>query len=301
MDLDWRTIDRWLVGEAWTGSRIAGHLSELCENIGPRWASSAGEWRAVNYLRAQLQADGVEDAALEEYPLDTWEWTRAEAQVVEDGSPVDLLPFNRCPPFSVQAPIVDVGYGTPREINQTRDRLKGGIAVMALAFEPFTAPIPHPQRLQSLAGAGAAAAVVIDKKDGRRAEYHSASDWRDPDLNEHPLPTVTTSREHGARLRTLAGERQSLQLEVVSRFSTAPAHNVAGRLSGARWPEEHLLLGGHHDTVYGTAGGNDNASGTIAVLETARLLARLRAETGIAPGRSLRFVTFSAEEQKFQG
>ncbi len=60
-------------------------------------------------------------------------------------------------------------------------------------------------------------------------------------------------------------------------------------------------MGGHHDTVYGTSGGNDNTSGTIVVMETARALARLRAETGTSPGRSIRFVTFSAEEQKLQG
>jgi Zn-dependent M28 family amino/carboxypeptidase len=92
-----------------------------------------------------------------------------------------------------------------------------------------------------------------------------------------------------------------LHVRVDSHFYVAPSANVAGQLSGTRWPEEHLLLGGHHDTVYGAPGGNDNASGTIAVIETARVLAKLRDERGIAPGRSIRFVTFSGEEQKFQG
>ena len=301
MDLDWRSIDRWIMGEAWTGSRIREHLSELCDHIGPRWSSSEGEQKAVEYLRQQLEDTGVEEAALEEFQLDTWEWTRAAAQVVESGQAIDLLPFNRCPTFSVQAPIVDAGYGTPREIDQARERLAGGVAVMALSFEPFTTPIPPAQRLQALAAAGAIAVVVVEKKDGRRMEYHSAGDWRDSRPDAHPLPTVVTSREHGALLRALAGQGHTLKLEVESRFYTAPAHNVAGQLKGARWPDEHLLLGAHHDTVYGSAGGNDNASGTIAVVETARVLSRLRAEKGIAPGRSLRFVTFSAEEQNFQG
>jgi Zn-dependent M28 family amino/carboxypeptidase len=37
------------------------------------------------------------------------------------------------------------------------------------------------------------------------------------------------------------------------------------------------------------------------VLETARVLARLRVATGVAPGRAIRFVTYGAEEQQFQG
>ena len=97
MDLDWKTIDRWLMGEAWTGSRIADHLNELCDNIGPRWASSTGEWKAVSYLCDQLRIQGLDEAALEEFELHTWEWESARAQVVEIDKDIDLLPFNRCP------------------------------------------------------------------------------------------------------------------------------------------------------------------------------------------------------------
>ncbi|MEX0762146.1 MAG: M28 family metallopeptidase [Dehalococcoidia bacterium] len=302
MVTNWRDIDRWVIGEAWAGSLIRDHVAELCDRIGPRWASSAPERRAAAYIRDQLISSGLQNAALEEFQLDTWEWSRAEARGVdEDSRPIDLLPFNRCPPFSVTAPIVDVGFGTPREIDASRANLPGSVAVLALGFEPFTEPVHLATRLRLLADASAAAAVVVEKKNGRRMEYHSASDWRDSGLNEHPLPTVVTSQEDGALLRRLSGEKKSLSLEVQSRFFTAPTANVAAEITGSTWPDEHLLLGGHHDTVYGAPGGNDNASGTVAVMETARILAQLQAETGVAPGRSIRFVTFSAEEQKLQG
>lgn len=301
MDLDWRSLDRWMVGEAWTGSRIDAHLSELCERIGPRWSSTEAEWEAIRYIRDKMQDTGLDSVAVEEYALDTWAWNEAQAHVVENGRSVDLLPFIRCPPCEVQGALVDAGYGTPREIEAVRTALPGAVAVMALAYEPFTPSISHSERLKQLARAGAAAAVTVDAKSGRRIEYHSAGDWRDPDLNAHPLPTVVTSREDGALLRKLAWEGKTLHLRVDSRFATAPSANVAGALVGSRWPGEHLVLGGHHDTVYGSPGGNDNASGTVAVLETARVLAMLRAETGIAPGRAIRFVTYSAEEQQFQG
>ncbi|MEW6753929.1 MAG: M28 family peptidase [Candidatus Latescibacterota bacterium] len=301
MDLDWHSADRWLMGEAWVGSQVQDHLRVLCDGIGERWSSSEGERRAVEYLAGRLKQAGLAEVGLEEFELDTWAWDRAEARVVEQDRPIQVLPFNRCPPFAAQGPIVDVGYGTPREVEAQGRRLRGGIAVMHLGFEPFTAPLPHAVRLRLLAGAGAAAAVAIDRKSGGRAEYHSASDWRHPGLHEHPLPTVTTTREDGALLRRLARDGRSLSLQVEARLYRAPSWNVVGLLPGSRWPEEQLVLGGHHDTVYGTPGGNDNATGVIGVLETARALARLQAETGVGPGCSLRFVTFAAEEQKFQG
>jgi len=299
MSLDWQQLDRWLMGEAWTGARIAAHLVELCQKIGPRWSSSEGERRAIDYIQGQMKTAGLDSVTQEEFELDTWAWSRAEARMVEDQRPIDILPFNRCPSFSLQAPVVDIGFGTPREVVAAQGVLPGAIAVMAMTFEPFTTPVHLGHRLKFLAQTGAAAAVVVERKDGRRMEYHTATDWREPGLDEHPLPTVVTSREDGALLRKLAG--QVLHLEVESRFYQAPSANVVGELTGSTWPEEHLLLGGHHDSVYGSPGGNDNASGVIAVLETARVLAKLRAETGQGPGCSIRFVTYSAEEQKLQG
>lgn len=301
MELDWRTIDRWLMGEAWTGSLMPQHLVTLCDHIGPRWASSAAEWRTVNYIREQFAQSGVSVSSLEEYTLHTWDYSRAELHLLEEERPIAILPFLRCPTCQVTGSLVDTGFGTDREVDAVKAQLPGALAIVALGYEPFTAPIPLPYRLQALADTGAAAAIVVDRKEGGRKEYHSASDWRYPGLNEHPLPTVTVSREDGALLRRRAQAGKHVRLVVESRFYEAPSWNVAGELKGDRWPEEHLLLGGHHDTVFGAPGGNDNTSGIMVVLETARLLAQLQAATGIGPGRTIRFVTFSAEEQKLQG
>src|SRR5690606_29245358 len=101
MALDWQSIDRWVMGEAWTGARIREHLRVLCEEIGPRWSSSPAEWRAIRYIQRQMEAAGLDPVAVEEYPLETWAWQWAQARVVEDERPIDLLPFNRCPPCQV--------------------------------------------------------------------------------------------------------------------------------------------------------------------------------------------------------
>jgi hypothetical protein len=53
--------------------------------------------------------------------------------------------------------------------------------------------------------------------------------------------------------------------------------------------EVHLLLGAHLDTVRGSPGGNDNASGVAVLLELARILAP-------APVPGLALVAFGAEE-----
>jgi Zn-dependent M28 family amino/carboxypeptidase len=62
---------------------------------------------------------------------------------------------------------------------------------------------------------------------------------------------------------------------------------------GDRHPEEILLVGAHYDTVAGSAGADDNASGVAALLEIARHFATRR------PACTLRFVAFVNEEPPF--
>ena len=62
---------------------------------------------------------------------------------------------------------------------------------------------------------------------------------------------------------------------------------------GNRYPEEILLIGAHYDTVIGSPGANDNASGVAAMLEMARQFANVEVD------RTVRFVAFVNEEQPF--
>ena len=56
-----------------------------------------------------------------------------------------------------------------------------------------------------------------------------------------------------------------------------------------------LVVGAHYDSVRGAPGANDNASGTAAVIELARLLADLRGKTP----RRIRLVLFVNEEPPY--
>ncbi len=69
--------------------------------------------------------------------------------------------------------------------------------------------------------------------------------------------------------------------------------NVEAELSGSSASEEVIVVGAHYDSVVGTVGANDNASGVAAMLELARLFA------GSRLARTIRFVGFANEEPPF--
>lgn len=69
--------------------------------------------------------------------------------------------------------------------------------------------------------------------------------------------------------------------------------NLETSVRGNRYPDQILLIGAHYDSVYGSPGANDNASGVAALLELSRLF------QSASPSRSLRFVAFVNEEPPF--
>jgi hypothetical protein len=70
-------------------------------------------------------------------------------------------------------------------------------------------------------------------------------------------------------------------------------YNLEIEFSGSPRRDEIVVVGGHYDSVLGSPGANDNATGTAAVLELARLLAWQQL------ARTVRFVAFVNEEAPF--
>jgi hypothetical protein len=72
--------------------------------------------------------------------------------------------------------------------------------------------------------------------------------------------------------------------------------NVVGELTGTTSPEKIYIIGAHYDHLKGDMpGGDDNASGTAAVLEAARVLSQYQFES------TIRFICFNAEEDGLLG
>jgi Zn-dependent M28 family amino/carboxypeptidase len=69
--------------------------------------------------------------------------------------------------------------------------------------------------------------------------------------------------------------------------------NLEVERPGTTHGDEILLLGAHYDSVEGSPGANDNASGIAALLEISRLFAAAE------PQRTVRFVAFVNEEAPF--
>lgn len=81
-------------------------------------------------------------------------------------------------------------------------------------------------------------------------------------------------------------------------------YNVIAMLTGSEYPDSLCILGGHYDNILSSGdpfteapGANDNASGTAAVIEVARVLKK----NNFKPSKTIMFIAFGAEELGLYG
>ncbi|HUU44279.1 MAG TPA: M28 family peptidase [Acidobacteriota bacterium] len=72
-------------------------------------------------------------------------------------------------------------------------------------------------------------------------------------------------------------------------------YNVMAVKPGVSYPDLQIIVGAHYDAVSGSPGADDNGSGTVGVLEIARVLSQIETEVTFV------FVTYDAEEWGLYG
>jgi len=92
--------------------------------------------------------------------------------------------------------------------------------------------------------------------------------------------------------------KATVHLQVECSWDMVPAYNVIATIKGARYPDEWVVRGNHHDAwVNGAA---DPVSGIAALLEEAKAIGAL-VKSGYRPKRTLVYCAWDGEEQGLLG
>jgi hypothetical protein len=159
------------------------------------------------------------------------------------------------------------------------------LAVSVILFFVWIFGIRMPGRNISAAAALNDAEVVL------RAELVAdvralAGDIGERNLNRYPQLVAATDLIEASLARAgLPPRRESYEVR------GRACHNIEVEIRGAR--PEILVVGAHYDSVSGSPGANDNASGVAGLLALARRFA------GKPCGQTLRFVAFVNEEPPY--
>jgi Zn-dependent M28 family amino/carboxypeptidase len=270
------------IGETFTSDVGWDHLEALVD-VGDRMAGTDGEREAAELTRDALADVGARDARLEAFDLQGWE--RGTSGVAAGERSYDSIALPRSPAGTVEAELVDVGYGLPEDFE---DHDCEGAVVMADSFVPdwYDRYIHRTEKYYRAVDAGAVGFVYRNHVEGCLPPTGSVGTEDDP---IGPVPAVGVSKEAGSALgRRHDGE--TVELSVEADVHDATSQNVHAELGPET--DEQVLVTSHVDAHDIAEGAMDNGAGTAMVVQMAEALAAREDELDTR----VHLVAYGAEE-----
>src|SRR2546430_17682752 len=116
-----------------------------------------------------------------------------------------------------------------------------------------------------------------------------------------PLPQIVVAHQDYALFDRLlqAGTTPQLAVSISNTITrdSVPQWNTVAEIRGSEHPGQVVIVGAHLDSWDLATGATDNGTGAMCTLETARVIA----QSGLRPKRTIRFVLFTGEEQGLIG
>jgi len=325
--------DAQILSEIRDHSQAMDNLEYLSDEIGPRLTGSPQLKQANDWTAAKFREYGLTNVKLEPWTI-THSWTRgtARARIVSPATHSLTIASAGWSPGTngaVRGPVVYFDAKTKEEFGRFRGKLKGAIVIYqepeslsppkpqnpnALLIRPMQAPPPlkgQPAQPSPFAAQQEIARAVNEffKQEGVAAvvrdsgKPHGLLNMTGIGGEKFDIGAIPTAFITGEGYRMLfrmqKHGRVEVEIEMTNSFGDKPmdVYNTVAEIRGSEKPDEMVILGAHLDSWDLGTGSTDNGTGSMAVLEAARTLAKLN----LKPKRTIRFVLFSGEEEGLVG
>jgi carboxypeptidase Q len=326
--------DAQILSEIREHSEAMANLEYLSDSIGARLTGSPQLKQANEWTRDMFTKYGAVNAHLEGWNMER-SWTRgtARARMVSPAEhPLTIAAAGWSPstPGAITGPVVYFDAKEQKDFAKFHGKLKGAIVIYQepASLSPpkpedpnaqFTRPMQQPpprigeppipdpfeafqkatkERTEFWKQEGVAAVLRDSNKP------HGLLNMTDVSLERYsigPIPSAFITGEGYRMIFRMLQRHLAVQVEIEmsNTIGNKPVevYNTVAEIRGSEKPDEMVIIGGHLDSWDLGTGSTDNGTGSIAVLEAARALAKLN----LKPKRTIRFVLFSGEEQGLYG
>ena len=325
--------DAQVLAEVRDRSEAMQNLEYISDSIGPRLTGSPQLKQANEWTAEVMKKYGLANVHLEPWTI-AHSWTRGTATariVAPTEHPLTIASAGWAPGTNgtIRGPVVFFDAKSKDDFAKYKGKLKGAIVITAQP-QPLSPPRPEdanaeyvrpmqappPPAGQPPAPSPFAALIELGRA---RNEFFKAEgvavvlrDSNKPHallnmtgvggekFDIGPIPNAFITGE-GYRMiwRLLMRGPVTVEMNMTNSFSdkTVEVYNTVGEIRGSEKPDEVVILGAHLDSWDLGTGSTDNGTGSAAVLEAARALAK----SGLKPKRTIRFVLFSGEEEGLVG
>ncbi|MFH1560537.1 MAG: M28 family peptidase [Chloroflexota bacterium] len=283
-------IEKAMLGEIYYSTEMRDNLLVLCDEYGSRFDGTEEARKAAEFILEKFTSYGTRNPHIETYDYQGWlrgpSTFTVTSPVIREVACISL-PY--CHPGEVEGKLVFVGDGTIEDFERVREEIQGSIVMAKTSSPPGHRWMHRMEKYDRAVLLGAVGFIWMQHLEGQGPETGSIG-WTHDAL----IPGVGIAKEYGDLLVRLAQRYGEVRLRIKTTDQLRPmkAHNIICSVGGARVPEESVILGCHVDGHDIAQGALDPVSGTVVVMEAARVLSKVT--DGL--DRSVRFVIYSNEE-----
>ena len=296
---------------ALTDQRAYATLKSLTDEVGQRFAGTAGDWKAVEWAMKTLQAQGFSRVRYEKVTVPRWTRGTASVQLLGD-PPVDLAALALGGSIGTDGQPIEadvLAVTTIAELERmSRDEVAGRIVffydrMLETRDGMDYGPTVRNRRDGAIAAAKLGAVGVVIRAVGSEDEdrpHTGAMNY----ANGVPRIPAFAIGNHSADRVLAAYARGPVRLRLSSTArceAPAVSANVIGEIPGRGLgngaAEEFVLLAAHLDSWDVGTGAQDDGAGVVTVIEAARRVGEMPQR----PQRSLRVVLYADEEFGLSG
>src|SRR5215813_110661 len=325
--------DAQILAEIHDHSEAAQNLEYISDNIGPRLTGSPQLKAANDWTAEQFRKYGLTNVHLESWKIaHTWTRGTAKARIVYPTEhPLTIASAGWAPSSNgvIKGSVLFFDAEKKEDFEKFRGKLRGAIVItqkpeslspprreepFSDVSRPMQAPLPRKgdpippapfapqaalnrQRNEFFKQEGVA---VILRDSNKPHALLNMTGVGGEKFDIGPIPNAFITGE-GYRMLYRMLQRGPVEAEIEITITIGNAetdvYNTVAEIKGSEKPDEVVILGAHLDSWDLGTGSTDNGTGSAAVLEAARALAKL----DLKPKRTIRFVLFSGEEEGLVG
>jgi len=264
---------------------------KILSGFGNRYAGSEAEHKASNFVSQAFKESGF---MIKEEPFDIQGYEEKNSWIEVNGKRFDtraMFYSISTPDAGIKAPLVYAGFGRPEDYKDLNVNDK----IVLIRRDQETEKDQYWPEICTAAKFGAKAVVLINFTSWifittlETGLFEAGK--RFLPIEPEAIPALIVNKEAGEEIIKIIETETAVGRVYVKTINEKRCSvNVRGIKEGTDLPDEKILIYGHRDSA-GTPGGNDNGSGTVIMMELARIFQNLSTK------RTIELVSLGAEEQ----
>lgn len=295
------------------------NLHYLCKNIGHRLSGSPQAQKAVEWGKKLMEEYGFDKVYLQEVKVPNWKRSKIERASMVTVANNDTK--KKTPPMKVKITALGGSVGTKGKISAEvievksfdeleklgKEKIKDKIVFFSqpmeprniLTFKSYGGCVHQRVEGADMASKYGAKAVIIRSVTHAHDDHpHTGSIHYNDSVPRIPGAAVSTQTAEILSEKLAKGQKVMFSLELGCQWKPdTTSYNVVGEITGSKFPDQYIIVGGHLDSWDIGEGAHDDGAGIVHSIEALRIIKA----SGIRPLHTIRAVLFMNEENGMRG